>query len=194
MKPLPNVDHPLHDLVLKRWSPRSFAGTPLTDETILTLFEAARFAASCNNYQPWRFIYATRDQVERHGKLFECLKEFNQTWVKTAPLLVLTIVKVNFDTGKPNLWAKHDLGLAIGNLTMQAMSMGIYVHNMAGFDSEQAAASFNLGEEYQPVTMIAIGRLGNPDQLPAPLQSREEAPQTRKPLSELIMNERFPVA
>lgn len=192
MKPLPDVDHPLHDLVLKRWSPRSFADTPLTEETILTLFEAARFAASCNNYQPWRFIYATKDRAERHAKLFECLKEFNQTWVKTAPLLVLTIVKVNFDTGKPNHWARHDLGLAIGNLTMQAMSMGIHVHNMAGFDAERAAASFNLSEEYQPVTMIAIGRLGSPDQLPAPLQSREEAPQTRKPLAELIMNDTIP--
>jgi nitroreductase len=191
LKPQPRVDYPLHRFILDRWSPRSFADRPLTEETILTLFEAARYAASCNNDQPWRFIYATKDRPDRYARLFECLKESNRAWVKTAPLLVLTVVKVNFDSGKPNHWAKHDLGLAIGNLTLQAMSMGIYVHNMAGFDAERAAASFNLSGEYQPVTMIAIGHLGNPDQLPPPLKSREEAPQTRKPLVELIMNDKW---
>jgi nitroreductase len=191
MKPQSHTDHPLHPLVLKRWSPRSFADTPLTEDTVLTLLDAARFAASCNNYQPWRFIYSTKKQVDRYGTLFECLKDGNMVWAKSAPLLMLTLVKVNFDNGKPNEWARHDLGLAIGNLTVQATSMDLYVHNMAGFDKEMAIRQFNIPQDYQPVTMIAVGFLGNPDLLPEVLKQRELAPQERKPLGELVLNDKF---
>jgi nitroreductase len=192
MKPAPSVNYPLHPLVRNRWSPRSFADTLLTEDTVMTLLEAARFAASANNFQPWRFIYATKEQENRYGKLFECLKDANKVWAKSAPLLLLTLVKVNFDNAdKPNPWARHDLGLAIGNLTAQATSMELYVHNMAGFDAEKAVTLFNIPEEFQPVTMIAVGRLGNPDVLPEPLKQRELAAQERKPLSELVLNERF---
>lgn len=195
MKPSPRIDHPLHPLVANRWSPRSFAGTPLSEETVLTLLEAARFAASCNNFQPWRFIYATKEQTPRYNRLFECLKEGNKAWARSAPLLMLTLVKVNFDNSdKPNLWAKHDLGLAIGNLTTQASSMDLYVHNMAGFDGELAKKIFVIPNEYQPVTMVAIGFLGDPGALPEPLKQRELAPQERKPLGELVLNDGFPPA
>jgi nitroreductase len=192
MKPLPKVDHPLHTLILNRWSPRSFADKPLTEENVLTLFEAARYAASMNNFQPWRFIYATKEQTGRYKKLFECLKEGNRKWAVTAPLLVLTLINVNMpNTDKPNLWAKHDLGLAIGNLTAQASSMNLYVHNMAGFEKETAAKLFNLPPDFEPVTMIAIGYLGDPEALPEPFRGRELLAQERKPLAEIILNDRF---
>jgi len=192
MKPPIKSEYPLHQFILDRWSPRSFAGTPLTEETALTLLEAARFAASANNFQPWRFIYATKEQTGRFNLLFECLKEGNKTWVRSASLLLLTLIKVCFDnTDKPNLWATHDLGLAMGNLTTQATSMGLYVHNMAGFDPDKAIAAFHIPAEFRPVTMVAIGSLGNPDLLPEPLKTRELAAQERKPLSEIILNEKF---
>jgi nitroreductase len=195
MKPSPISDYPLHPLIAMRWSPRSFAPTPLSEKTFLTLLEAARFAASMNNFQPWRFIYATRDQPDRFCNLVECLKPGNRVWAGSAPLLMLTLIKVNLDnTDKPNLWAKYDLGLAMGNLTAQASSMDLYVHNMAGFDADSAKKIFSIPDEFQPVTMVAIGYLGDPGALPEPLNARELAPQKRKPLSELILNDKFQTA
>lgn len=154
----------------------------------MRLFEAARWAASCMNEQPWRFIYATQEQPAQHGRLFDCLVPANQEWVKTAPLLVMTLIRTVYDNGKPNRWAMHDLGLAVGNLTTQATAMGLYVHNMAGFSVEKARQTFGLAPEIEPVTMIAIGYLGDPAQLNARLREREEAVQERKPLTELIMD------
>ncbi|MCX6640399.1 MAG: nitroreductase family protein [bacterium] len=188
MKPRPETSHEVHELIRKRWSPRAFSARPLDAESILTLFEAARWAASCANEQPWRFIYTTPDQPERYGKLFSCLTESNQSWVKTAPLLALTLVKTQFEkSGKPNRWAFHDLGLAIGNLTTQATTMGIYVHNMAGFSVEKARELFDLAADLEPVTMIAIGYLGDPEQLVEKDRVRELVPQQRKPLDELML-------
>lgn len=189
MKQSHPVDHPVHEFIQKRWSPRAFSNAPLPEETVLSLFEAARWAASCNNEQPWRFIYATKDDPERHARLFECLADGNRPWAKSAPLIVLTLVKTRFTAGgKPNPWALHDLGLAIGNLTTQASAMDLYVHNMAGFSVDKAKQSFALPEDLQPVTMIAIGRLGNAETLPDSLKQRELAAQVRKPLPEMILN------
>lgn len=192
MKPPIRSDYPLHQCILNRWSPRSFADTPLTEETALTLLEAARYAASMNNFQPWRFMYATKEQKDRYDNLFSCLKDGNKVWAKSAPMLMLTLIKVNFEnTEKPHPLALHDLGLAMGNLTTQASSMGLYVHNMAGFDPAKAIEIFKIPTEFRPVTMVAIGSLGDPDLLPEPLKTRELAAQERKPLSEIILNDKF---
>ncbi len=188
MKPQPHFDHPVHELIRKRWSPRAFAARPVEGDKILSLFEAARWAASGGNEQPWRFIYAAREQAERYGKLFECLSEGNQAWAKTAPVLILTLVRTHSArSGRPNKYAWHDLGLATGNLTVQAAALDLYVHPMGGFSAEKARQLFDLSPEIEPVTMIAVGYLGDPDDLPENLKERELAQQRRLPLDELIL-------
>jgi nitroreductase len=188
MKPQPQFGYTIHDLLQKRWSPRAFSAQPVDEETIMTLFEAARWAASGGNEQPWRFIYATPLQSERFGKLVECLMEGNRVWAATAPVLILTLAKtLNSRTQQPNRYAWHDLGLAVGNLTAQASALDLYVHNMAGFSAEKARQLFDLPPDIEPVTMIAVGYLGEPEQLPEPLKERELAHRQRKALDELIL-------
>jgi nitroreductase len=188
MKPLPEFDHPIHELLRKRWSPRAFAEKELTIEQVQTLLEAARWAASANNEQPWRFIWSLRDGSSLYNRLFDCLLPGNQEWAGAAPLLMLTVVQTKFTaSGKPNRWAGHDLGLAIGNLSTQASSMGIYVHNMGGFSQSKAREHFSLAEDQEPMTMIAIGYLGDPGTLSEFNQNREAQVQERKPLAELIL-------
>jgi len=188
MKPKPHFDYPVHELIQKRWSPRAYSTQPVEEDTILTLFEAARWAASGGNEQPWRFIYAAREQAERFGKLAECLMEGNRAWATSAPVLILTLVKThNSRTNQPNRYAWHDLGLAVGNLTAQASALDLYVHNMAGFSAEKARQLFDLPADIEPVTMIAVGYLGDPEQLPEPLKERELAHRQRKTLDELIL-------
>jgi nitroreductase len=188
MKIKPQFDHDVDDLIRKRWSPRAFDPKPLTDAQVLTLLEAARWSASCVNSQPWRFIWSHKDGSEKYQKLFNCLTERNQEWVQTAPVLMLTLTRTLFESnGKPDFWALHDLGLAMGNLTTQANTMDIYVHNMGGFDMDKAKENFALPDELQPVTMVAIGYLGDPAQLSEFNQKREAELQSRKSLAELIL-------
>ena len=189
LKPKPQFSHELHPLLQQRWSPRAFSTRPVDEEILLTLLEATRWAASANNEQPWRFIYAAKAQGERYHKLFNCLSEWNQAWAKGAPALMMTLVKTHFERNdRPNRWALHDLGLAVGNLTTQASALALYVHNMAGFSVERARELFNLPPGIEPVTMIAIGYLGDPERLPEPLKEDELAQQQRKTIEELILN------
>ena len=177
-----------HELIQKRWSPRAYSAQSVDEDTILTLFEAARWAASSGNEQPWRFIYATQEQTERYGKLFACLSEGNQVWAETAPVLILTLVKTHtIRSGRPNRYAWHDLGLAVGNLTTQASALDLCVHQMGGFSGEKARQLFDLPSDIEPVTMIAVGYLGDLDQLPEDVRIRELAPRQRKALAELIL-------
>lgn len=188
MKPIPHFAHPVHELIQKRWSPRAFSSQPVEHEKVMTLLEAARWAASSGNEQPWRFIWAAREHAERYDRLFECLNEGNRKWAGTAPVLIMTLVKTLLTrNNKPNRWALHDLGLAIGNLTTQASALDLYVHSMGGFSVEKARQLFDLPSEVDPVTVIAVGYLGPPDQLPADLKEREMAERKRKALDELIL-------
>jgi len=189
MKPRPTFAYPLLDLLAERWSPRAFSDRPLTEEQALTLLEAARWAASCVNEQPWRFIWSLKDGSQRYQKLLDCLNHRNQEWAVDAPLLMLTLVQTTFsDSGKKNRWCEHDLGLAIGNLTTQASAMDLYVHNMGGFSQEKVRGHFALPENVEPVTMIAIGYLGDPERLSEFNRKRELELQERKPLAELFLN------
>jgi nitroreductase len=187
MKPRPQFDHPIEELLQQRWSPRAFADKMLSNEQVLTLFEAARWAASCINEQPWRFIWSLKDGSDKYNKLFDCLTPWNQEWVTTAPLLILTLVETSFVNGKPNKWAGHDLGLAMGNLTTQASTMGLFVHNMAGFLPEKVKEHFILPEGIEPMTMVVAGYLGEVTLLSEFNQKREEILQVRKPLAELFL-------
>lgn len=189
MKPQPKYRYRPHEFVRRRWSPRAFSSRPVEEEAILTLLEAAQWAPSAGNGQPWRFIYATQAEEERYRRLFECLDDGNQEWAGSAPVLMLALVKTNSErSGRPNRWALYDLGLAVGNLTFQATALDLYVHSIGGFHADRVRERFVLPDDVEPVAMLAIGYLGTPDQLNEQQRARELAPRQRKPLEELILN------
>ncbi|EAM48970.1 nitroreductase family protein [Crocosphaera watsonii WH 8501] len=185
-KPADN-QYPIHELIKQRWSPLAFNIRPVEPEKIASLLEAARWAASCFNEQPWFFIVATQDNAQEYEKLFSCLVEANQTWAKDAPLLMLSVAKLSFTrNNKPNRHALHDVGFAVGNLTLQAQALGLFVHQMGGFDADKARTLYSIPEDYEPVAAIAIGYPGNLSQLDEDLQQRELSPRSRKPLTEFV--------
>ncbi|MCP9451404.1 MAG: nitroreductase family protein [Nitrospira sp.] len=185
-KPAP-ADYPIHDLLARRWSPRAFADQPVEREKLQSLFEAARWAPSSNNEQPWRFIVATKGDEARWNRLFACLVEGNRVWAVRAPVLVLSVAGRSFGkTGELNRHALHDTGMAVQNLAIQATALGLIVHQMAGFDAEQARKELNIPREYEPVAMMAIGYPGDPNLLPDALREREVAPRRRHPVSSLV--------
>ncbi len=185
-KPAAN-EHPILDLLKRRWSPRAFSDRPVEKDKLNSLLEAARWAASCFNEQPWRFIIATKEDKTEYDKLFSTMVEANQAWAHQAPVLMLTVAKLNFEkTQKPNRHALHDVGLAMGNLSLQATELGLFLHQMAGFSVTKARELFEIPPDAEPVAMVAIGYPGDPDTLPEKLRERELEPRTRKPLKDLV--------
>lgn len=167
------IHHAIHPLIKKRWSPRAFLPDVPDRAELFQLFEAARWAASSFNEQPWYFILARQDD-EAFDRMVECLSEGNKKWAPKAPVLMLTVAKTFFErNGKDNRHAYHDLGLAMGNMSIQASSMDLYIHQMAGFDTEKARELFEIPKGYDPVAMVAIGYLGDPSTLPEDLQAKE---------------------
>ncbi|MEO6202085.1 MAG: nitroreductase family protein [Nitrospirales bacterium] len=185
-----DVQFHIHDLLRRRWSPRAFADQPVEREKIQSLLEAARWASSCFNEQPWVFILATIERPENHQKLLSCLVEGNQIWAKRAPLLLLTVAKLHFDhNGEVNRHAYHDVGLAVGNLVIQATAMDLSVHQMAGILPDTIRERYALPAGYEAVTGIAIGYQGDASTLPEALRERELAPRSRKPLREFVFSD-----
>ncbi len=179
------TEFPIHDLLARRWSPRAFDERLVAPDTLRTLFEAARWAPSSSNEQPWRFIVATKDHETDWNRLFDCLAEGNQKWVVLAPVLILSVASMNFeDDGKPNRHALHDTGLATENLVLQATASGLVAHQMAGFDLEKARADLLIPSGYEPAAMIAIGYPGDAAILPERLRERELRPRSRRPIGE----------
>lgn len=179
------ADHcfPLHEPLRQRWSPLAFADRPVSPELLGSLFEAARWAASCYNEQPWAFVLATRDQPADFERLASCLVEANRAWAARAPVLFVTAAKRTFDrAGEANRHAWYDLGQAVANLAIQATSLGLYVHQMAGFDPERARAVCRIPASHEPATMIAVGYYGEQAALAPALQERERGARTRHPL------------
>lgn len=186
------VQAEIHPLLAKRRSPRAFDGTSLDDRQLRELLEAARWAPSCFNAQPWRFVYAAASAREDFDRLLTLLKPKNQSWAQRAGALICTVAQSAFATnGNPNRHAWHDVGLAVANLTLQATAMDLHVHQMAGFDAEAARRELRIPEGYEPVTVIAVGRLGDPDLLDAPLAERERAPRTRTTLEQIAFAGRW---
>lgn len=180
-----------HLLIEGRWSPRAFSDEHVSEEQVKTLFEAARWAPSAMNEQPWRFIYASRDDQSGFGQLADCLVEGN-SWAKQAAVLFITVAKKNYDfNGNANAYAWHDVGLATGNLLLQATDLGLHVHLMGGFDRAKAQQALEIPEGYEPVAMGAVGYVGDPDSLPEALKARELAPRQRKPLQELVFRNKW---
>ena len=180
----------IHSLILNRWSPRSMTGEELTDEVLMSLFEAARWAPSSYNNQPWRFIYAKRN-TEHWERFFNLLVEANKVWAKNAAVLVVVIARKNFEHNeKPARTNQFDSGAAWENLALEATSRGLAVHGMQGFDYEKARKDLEVPDNFDVMAIIAIGKRGPRNQLPLQLQEREY-PNDRKPLREIVMEGLF---
>ena len=180
----PEVAYNIHPLIQKRWSPRSFSDQEIAPEQLNELFEAARWAASANNEQPWQYVYAFRG-TPAFEQLWNCLKPGNQPWTKDAAVLIVSIERKTFaKNGNANPWSTHDVGMANAQLMLQAADRDIYGHMMAGFDAAQTAALLQLSEEQKPVCMIALGYLGEAEALEEPYKTRELAPRSRHSITE----------
>ncbi|GAC1657131.1 MAG: hypothetical protein NVS9B15_18410 [Acidobacteriaceae bacterium] len=189
-----DVDYPIHDLLRRRWSPRAFSDRVVEPETLQSLFEAARWAPSSNNEQPWHFIVGIKDDAHTHDRLFQCLKEGNKKWAFRAPVLMLSLARLNFeDEDTPNRHAWHDTGMAVFSITVQATALGLVVHQMAGFDVKKARIDLKIPAGYEPVAMIAVGYPGDPDELPDSLRGRELKPRERKPVTEFVSSDTWNV-
>ncbi|HEY4652699.1 MAG TPA: nitroreductase family protein [Pontibacter sp.] len=178
----------VNKLIQNRWSPRAFDSRPVEPEKLAALFEAARWAPSAMNEQPWRFMYATKDNPEAYEKLLSTLADANKVWAQHAPVLILSVAKVNYSMGSPNAFAWHDTGMATAKLALQATELGLHLHIMGGYSTDKAREVLGIPEGYEPVSMIALGYQGDADQLPEPLKARELAPRSRKPLQEIVFN------
>ena len=184
--------YPIHELLLLRWSPLAFSEQRVEAETIGSLLEAARWAPSSFNEQPWSFIVATKDDPAEYERLLSCLIEFNQQWARKAPVLMLTVASLKFARNqKDNRHAFHDVGLAAANLVVQATSLGLVVHQMAGILPDKAREVFGIPEGHEAVTGIALGYPGDAAKLDEKLRRREQAPRTRKPLEESVFTGRW---
>jgi len=182
------TDFPVNELVRDRWSPRAFGDKAIAPDVLRSLFEAARWAPSSSNEQPWAYIVATRDDNENFAKLLSVLVEFNAGWAKHAGALAIAVSQLAFaKTAAPNRNAQYDTGAATALLSVEATARGLFVHQMAGFDPEKARQVFSIPKEWDAIAAIAIGYPGDAASLPQPLQDRELAPRTRKPLSEFVM-------
>jgi nitroreductase len=180
------------DLIKNRRSRRAYAEKPVELEKIVSLFEAARWAPSSVNEQPWIYIYATTDKPELWNKIFDALNESNKVWVKNVPLLIVSFVRKNFTRNdRPNGAARYDLGAANAFLSLQATHLGLNVHQMGGFDIEKLKQNLNVPDIYDPVIILAIGYPGEINTLPENLKLRELAPRERFLQQEFVMNKAF---
>jgi nitroreductase len=180
-------DHPIHKLLAERWSPYGFTDQPVADADLNSLFEAARWAPSSYNEQPWTYFVATRKTPAEFERLLSCLVEGNQTWAKTAPVLVLGVVSLKFSqSGKDNRAAVHDLGLASANLVLEATSRGLSVHQMIGILPDQARELYRIPAGAEAWTAMAIGYKADAADLPDALRERDLAPRKRKPADQFV--------
>lgn len=184
---LATPQHPIHELIARRWSPYAFADRPVAVEDLRSLFEAARWAPSSYNEQPWSYLVATKENPEEFDRLLSCLVEGNQAWAKAAPALALGCTSLRFvRNGQPNAAAVHDLGLASGNLCLEATARRLYVHQMIGILPDRARELYRIPEGVQPLTGLAIGYAADPNTLPEKYRERDRAARKRKTLSEFL--------
>ena len=183
------VDSGVEELILKRWSPRTFADKPVSAADLTKIFTAAGWAASSSNEQPWRFLVGHKGDAT-FAKILDALVEFNQLWAKAAAVLVLSVGKKTFTkNGTPNGWALHDVGAASATMALQAVALGIHTHGMAGFDKDKARVNFAIPEDFEPGAVWAMGYLGELSALPENFQAMEKVPRVRKGLDEFVFSE-----
>jgi nitroreductase len=188
------TDYPVHELIASRWSPYSFANRSVSDEDLRSIFEAARWAASSYNEQPWSYIVAKKEEADEFGRLLSCLVEANQNWGKSASVLALGISRLNFArNNEPNRAAIHDLGLASANLVLEATARGLAAHQMIGILPNKVRELYSVPEGHEPMTAIAIGYAGDPINLPEELRIRDAARRPRKPFKEFVFRSKWGV-
>ena len=181
------TDMLVHSLIERRWSPYCFSSRPVPDEDLLTILEAARWAPSSYNEQPWRYIVARNPDRAEFEKLLSCLVEGNQAWAKYAPVLMIGIAVMTFErNGKPNKAAHHDLGLAAGNICLEATARGLFVHQMIGIEPERVRELYGVPPHAEPLTGLAIGYLDDGSDMPETLRERDRTPRTRRPVSSFV--------
>ncbi|MDY6801722.1 MAG: nitroreductase family protein [Bacteroidota bacterium] len=177
----------IHVIIKNRYSPVIFSSQKIEEKKLALLFEAARWAPSSYNEQPWRFIVGVKNQDKNYAKLFDCLAEANQYWAKYAPVLVMSLAKRKLTvTGKPNRFAQHDTGMAVGNLLAQATFLGLYVHQIGGYSIIKVKEHFELTDDLEPLAIMAIGYKGEIELFPDDLQEREKNERFRKGLDEIL--------
>jgi nitroreductase len=187
-----STEYPIHKLLTERWSPYAFDARPVSSADLGSLFEAVRWSASSYNEQPWNYIVATKENPDHFQQVLSCLVEGNQIWAKNAPVLALAIARLKFAlNNKDNPAAIHDLGLASGNLSVEATARGICVHQMIGILPDKARDLFEIPEGYEALTALAIGYRGDPMTLPDPLKERDLTPRQRKPLSQFVFSDKW---
>jgi nitroreductase len=183
------VEYPVQELIKNRWSPRAFSDKLVSPEVLQSLFEAARWAPSSNNEQPWAYIVATKDSPENFEKSLGALVEFNANWAKKAAVLVIAVAQLAFSKNNaPNRNAQYDVGAASLQLSLEATARGLVVHQMAGFDPETAKEAYDIPQGWEPIAAMAIGYPGDASSLAEPYQTREKAPRTRKRIREFVMS------
>jgi nitroreductase len=188
-----NAENPVDPLFLNRWSSRALSGEALPEKELMSLFEAARWAPSASNNQPWRILYARRE-TPQWAPFFNLLADGNKKWAGKAAVLLVWISKKTFDsTGKPSVTHSFDAGAAWENLALQASLMEIVAHAMEGFDYERARKELSIPDGFQVEAMVALGRPGKKEDLPPELQKREE-PNQRRALKETICEGPFNLA
>jgi nitroreductase len=181
--------HPVQNLIAERWSPYSFTGRPVPTDALQSLFEAARWAASSYNEQPWSYIVATKDDPEGFAKVLSCLVEGNQEWAKAAPVVAIGCASLKFSrNNNPNAAALHDLGQASAYLALEATAKGLAVHQMIGILPDRARELFQVPDGVQPLTGLAIGYAGEPGLLPEKIRDRDTGRRPRKPLAEFVFS------
>lgn len=182
----------IHEIIAKRYSPRSFSKDKIDKDIILSLFEAARWSPSSMNEQPWRYIISTSDDAVNFNKMLSVLNDSNKIWAMNAPLLILTLTKLrNTKNNQLNMYAYYDAGQAAAYLTMQATHMGLYVRQMGGFNKERARGIFEIPDDFMPVTVIAAGYKSDGDELPVILRDKENSVRNRKQLNEILFTGKF---
>ena len=181
------TDHPILKLLAERWSPYGFDDRPVPVADLRSLFEAARWAASSYNEQPWNYLVAIRENAPEFEQLLGCLVVANQAWARTTPVLVLCVVSLRFaQNNQDNRAAVHDLGLAAGNLVMEATNRGLSVHQMIGILPDKAREVYQIPEHFEAWTAMAIGYKADPTTLPDALRERDLTPRQRKRLSKFV--------
>lgn len=183
------TSEPIEELLARRWSPRAFDRDRQVDRrTLVRLFEAARWAPSCFNEQPWRYLVFDRFRsAEDWSKALDCVVEGNRAWATHAPVLLAAIADTMFSqTGKSNRWSHYDTGAASENLCLQATAMGLAAHQMGGFDAAALSTAFHIPERYEPIAMIAVGYVGDPQLLGERHRKSELAERSRRPVSDFV--------
>jgi nitroreductase len=189
MENLAATNIPIHDLLAQRWSPRAFSPRPLEPGMLHAILEAARWAPSSVNAQPWAYVVARREDAKAFARMLSVLAGPNQEWAQHAAVLLLSVAQViNPKTEKPNRFAFHDVGQANAMLVLQATALGLASHQMGGFNVEAARERFSIPAGWEPADVIAVGYPGSADSLSETMREREMAPRSRKPLAEFVFD------